>query len=69
MTPLTKEQALIISAYTGYLCIPFNLFHEYAEVILDRPILTHEFVDKSVMNKLKDAVFNDFLELTYIPKG
>lgn len=60
---MTKEEKLIISAYTGILMTDFNDMHEYAEKKLDRPIFTHEFAEESTVNELKEAVKEDFLKL------
>ena len=63
MTPLTKEQAVIIMAFTGIACCPFSEFHEYAEQKLGRPIFTHEFGRKEVMEQLKMVCRDDFLAI------
>lgn len=44
---MTRNEALLLSAYTGYLLVPdFSDVHEFCERILGRPIYTHEFVDE-----------------------
>jgi nitrate/TMAO reductase-like tetraheme cytochrome c subunit len=40
---LTTEQAVIISAYTGFLICEFSQMHEAVEKVLGRPVWTHEF--------------------------
>lgn len=60
---MTKEEKLIVSAYTGILMTDFNDLHEYAEKKLDRPIFTHEFAEESTVNELKEVVKEDFLKL------
>lgn len=65
MQKLTKEQAAIISAYTGILCGSFSDMHEYAERKLGRPILTHEFASPETNQKLQDASRDDFLSICY----
>lgn len=60
---MTKEERLIVSAYTGILMTQFGEFHEFAEVKLGRPIWTHEFASEILMNKLKKSVEDDFLNL------
>ena len=60
---MTKQEKLIVSAYTGILMTDFSDLHEFAEKKLGRPIWTHEFAEESVMNALKDAVRIDFLKL------
>ena len=39
---MTKYEAIVISAYTGFLMCDFNDMHEYIEKKLGRPIYTHE---------------------------
>lgn len=55
MDRLTKEQAAIVGAYTGFAAGPFADIQEYAERVLGRPIWTHEFADKKVAAKLREA--------------
>jgi hypothetical protein len=43
MDKLTLEQAVVISAYTGYMLCPFSAIHEEVEKRLGRPVFTHEF--------------------------
>lgn len=58
MTKLTREQAAIISAYTGVLAGPFSDLHEYAEKKLGEGIGP---VGMSMMaDKLKELAKEDF---------
>jgi hypothetical protein len=61
--PLTKEQAIIITAFTKIVCCPFSEFHEAVEERLGRPVYTHEFGDKSMSAKIKEAFREDFLRI------
>lgn len=63
MKQLTKEQAVIISAYTGILAGNFDDFHAYAEHLLGRPIWTHEFANKELANLIKEKSQKDFLAI------
>lgn len=65
MTKLTKEQAAIISAYTGIKCCDFSAVHEYIEKILGRPVWTHELANKALWEKIKEASKQDFLAICY----
>ncbi len=58
---MTKFEAAVVSAYTGFLCGKFEWMHEYAEKILKRPIFTHEFADKRVALELKEKSKPDFI--------
>ena len=60
---MTKEEKLIVSAYTGILMVDFKELHEFAEEKLARPILTHAFAFKTTTDELKEAVKADFLKL------
>jgi hypothetical protein len=62
---LTKRQSAIIGAYTGVTAGPFSAIHEYAEEVLGRPIWTHEFASRQVMEELKSASFDDFMSIVY----
>lgn len=66
---LTKEQAAIVSAFTGYLAGPFSDLQEYAERVLGRPVWTHEFGSKEVAEKLREAAREDFLAIVHEAKG
>lgn len=63
MEKLTKKQAAVLTAFTGIVMGSFTDFHGYAEVILGRPIFTHEFADKETADLLKECSRADFLEL------
>ena len=66
MQKLTKEQAVIVSAYTGFLAGDvMSEMHEYIENILDRPVFTHELGNKDICNEIKKKSKADFLEICY----
>ena len=62
---LTKEQAIIVSAYTGVTTMNFGFVHEAVEKKLGHPVWTHEFADKEFMQEVKDAFREDFLAICY----
>lgn len=64
-TPLTKEQAAILSAFTGVLCCHFPDFREYAERIMGRPIASPEFADPEVAKALRHKSKDDFMRIAY----
>lgn len=68
---LTKEQAVIISAYTGVLCCPFSDFQEAVEAKAGRPIWTHQFGTGGdfCSEKTKDLFKGDFLSICYAEEG
>lgn len=58
---MTKREAAIVSAYTGYLIGEFSDFHAYAEEIMGRPLFTHEF--PSIADELKEKSKKDFMSI------
>ena len=65
MERLSKEQAAIIGAYTGYLAGRFSDMHEYIEKVMGRPVWTHEMASKEFSNQLREASKRDFLSICY----
>lgn len=60
---MTFKEKLTVTAYTKILMVNINDFHEYAEQLLGRPIMTHEFALETVWNQIQDKVRPDFLAL------
>lgn len=60
---MTKNEAAIISAYTGIMIGKFSDMHEYVEKLFGHPVFTHQFADKEFMQKMKDLSYNDFLQI------
>ena len=60
---MTKEEKLIVSAYTGYLMCNIGDLHEYIEKLLGRPVWTHELGCKEVIDEIKAKCKEDFLQL------
>ena len=65
---LTKEQAIIITGYTGYLACEFSLFHEDVEKRMGRPVFTHEFGKEQFTEQLRDLYRVDYLAICYNPE-
>ena len=63
MNKLTKEQAVILSAYTGILMCKFSDFQKYAEKKLGRSIWTHEFASPDLTEELKLKSKDEFMQL------
>lgn len=65
MTPLTEEQALVLTGFTGVLCVSdFSKFHADLERRLGRPVFTHQI--PALREQIKQAYIHDFMEL--VPK-
>ncbi len=60
---MTFKEKLTVTAYTKILMVNMSDFHEYAEKLLERPIMTHEFAIESVWKQIQDKVRPDFLAL------
>ena len=63
VTRMTKQEKIIVSAYTGYLMCDFNDMQRYVEERLGRPVWTHEFGLHEVQEEIRKAVKPDFLAL------
>jgi len=63
MKKLTREQAAVIGAFTGYLVGPFSDMHGYVEGILGRPVWTHEFASEALSEEIQKAAKPDFMLL------
>lgn len=61
---MTKEEAILLSAYTGYLLVSdFAKVHKFCEETFGRPILTHEFADNDVQNEIREKLRPQIMEL------
>lgn len=52
---MTKQEKVIVSAYTGVLMCDFADLHEYIEKIMGRPVWTHELAFHDIMRKLRKS--------------
>lgn len=60
---MTKREAAIVAAYTGYLLGSFSDMHEYIEEALGGPVFTHEMGMDGFKEKLQAATEADFIAL------
>lgn len=60
---MTKDEKLIVSAYTGTLMVEFNEFHEWIEERLGYPVWTHDFLTEGFWADVKDKLHDDFMRL------
>jgi hypothetical protein len=63
MTKLTKEQAIVITGYTGITACNFGDFHGDVEKRLGHPVWVHQFGDKQFMEKIQELYRADFMEM------
>jgi hypothetical protein len=61
---LTAHAANVLTAWTGILCGPFSAFQEYAEELMKRPVMTHEFADPALWKSLKSRSVHEFMRIT-----
>ena len=60
---MTKREAAIVSAYTGYLIGDVDDWHKYVQEILGRPVFTHELASKSIQDEVHDKSRDDFCNI------
>lgn len=60
---MTKQEAIIISAFTGVSCCKFSDMHEYIEKIMGHPVWTHELANKEMWGKIKEKAKPDFMAI------
>jgi len=60
---MTKREAAIVSAYTGWLLGDHDTFHSYVEEKFGRTVFTHEMASKEFEDKLRTLSRDDFLNL------
>lgn len=60
---MTKQERIIVSAYTGYLMCDFNDVHKYIEEKLGKPVLTHELTSDTTIQEIRNKTKADFLKL------
>ena len=60
---MTKQERIIVSAYTGVLMCDFTDVQEYIEKKLGRPVWTHEMAQYGVSKEIEAATKSDFLAL------
>lgn len=60
---MTKQERIIVSAYTGVLMCKFSDVAKYVERILGRPVFTHEFAEEEICKEIKEKSKADFLKL------
>ena len=61
MNKLTKEQAIVITGFTGITACNFGDFHGDVEKRIGHSVFTHQFGNKEFMEKVKDMYREDFL--------
>lgn len=63
---MTDKEKAIVMAYTGVAMLSgkkLDIFYNYIEDIMGRPVFTHELADKEMWDKLKEKSKKDFANL------
>jgi hypothetical protein len=60
---VTKREAAIVSAYTGFLIGDFSDMHKYIEEKLGRSVWTHELADIKIQEEIKQKSKEDFINI------
>lgn len=60
---MTKEERLIVTAYTGVFMVEEEEFYDYLETLLGRPILAKELKSEEFVGQVINAVKDDFAKL------
>ncbi len=60
---MTYKEAVVISAYTGFLMCDFDDLHKYIEEKLGRPVWSHELGLEEIQNEIRQKCKTEFLEL------
>lgn len=60
---MTKQEKIVVSAYTGVLMCDFDDLHEYIEDKLGRSVWTHELASEAVSAEIKEKSKADFLAI------
>lgn len=63
MQKLTKEQAIVITGFTGITCCNFGDFHEDVEKRLGYSVFTHQFGNEDFAKKVKELYKDDFIAI------
>ena len=63
MQPITKEQGLVITGFTGITAVDFGEFQLDVKKRLGRPVFTHELADKELWKEIKELYRADFLNM------
>lgn len=60
---MTKEERLLVSAYTGVMMVDNDEFYDYLETLVGRPILAKDLNSEEFAVEVMNAVQDDFMKL------
>jgi len=63
---MTKREAAIVSAYTGFMLGDFSEMQQYAEELFGYPIFSHQFGNETLVKELRDLSRKDFTGISVV---
>ena len=60
---MTKQEKIVVSAYTGVLMCDLDDLHKYIQDKLGRPVWTHELASDAVWQEIKEKSKDEFLAI------
>lgn len=60
---MTKQERIIVSAYTGVLMCDFSDVHKYIEEKLGHPVWTHDLAYQETWDLVREKTRGDFMKL------
>lgn len=60
---MTKQEKIVVSAYTGFLMCKFGDLHEYIEKKFNRPVFTHEMGSPIFLEELRNKCRDEFMAI------
>ena len=63
---MTDYEKAVVMAHTGVVMLKaekFNIFHQYVEKIMGRPIYVHEMAYKEISDEIREKSKADFLRI------
>lgn len=60
---MTKEERLVVTAYTGVMMVEEDEFYDYLEELLNRPVRAKEVNTEEFYEEVVEAVKDDFMKL------
>lgn len=66
---MTKREAAIVSAYTGYLVGKFSDMQLYVDTLVGHSTWTHQYADKTFEQKVMELAKPDFIAITVVDES
>lgn len=60
---MTRQEAAIVSAYTGYLIGSFDDMQQYVDKLVGYPTWTHMYASKEFTEKIRELSKPDFIAM------